>query len=69
MQRDYKAKRYIVILNFKKVGFELHTNSLKVAKRLASLKIWWYAKIHDMKAEDAEYPWSKCIYINDRRRL
>ena len=42
------------------------TNSLRIAKWLADLKIWQYAKIHDSKASDVNPPWSKCIYIRKR---
>lgn len=60
-------KRYFVLMCTDKFTFEKKTNSLKLAKWLADLKIWRYAKIHDSKASDIDPLWSKCIYINDRR--
>lgn len=60
-------KRYFVVMNSKLFGFTKKTNSLKVARWLADLKWWTYAKIHDTKADGVNPPWSKCIYINDKR--
>lgn len=62
-------KRYFVLMCTDKFAFSKETNSLKLAKWLADLKIWRYAKIHDNKTRDIDPPWSmsKCIYINDRR--
>lgn len=60
-------KRYFVLMNGKIFGFKFKTNSYKIAKWFADLKLWTYAKIHDSKADDIDPPWSKCIYINDRR--
>lgn len=60
-------KRYFVIMQGRLFGFTKKTNSLNVARWLADLNCWTYAKIHDAKADDSNPPWSKCIYINDRR--
>lgn len=60
-------KRYFVLMNGKRYGFTKQTNSLKVARWFADLKCWKYSKIHDREADGINPPWSKCIYINDRR--
>ena len=60
-------KRYFVLMNGEKYGFRICTNSLKIARWFADLKVWTYSKIHDVKAPGVDAPWSKCIYINDRR--
>ena len=60
-------KRYFVLMNGKKFGFIVRTNSLKTARWFADLRFWTYSKIHDTKAPNVNVPWSKCIYINDRR--
>ena len=60
-------KRYFVLMNGEKNGFIMRTNSLKIARWFADLKFWTYSKIHDTKAPGVDAPWSKCIYINDRR--
>lgn len=62
-----KPKRYFVLMRTEKFIFEKKTNSFKVAKWLADLKIWKYAKIHDAFASDVNPPWSKCIYIKENR--
>lgn len=60
-------KRYFVLMQTKYFGYvRVKTNSLRIAKWLADLKIWQYAKIHDSKASDVNPPWSKCIYIRKR---
>lgn len=60
-------KRYFVVMRGNIFGFTFKTNSYGFAKWLVDLKLWSYAKIHDAKASDVNPPWSKCIYINDRR--
>lgn len=60
-------KRYFVLMQTEKLRFKVTTNSFKRAVKLANLKYWKYAKIHDCKADDTNPPWSKCIYIVDRR--
>lgn len=60
-------KRYFVLMLSKRFRFRVRTNSFRIAKWLADLKLWEYAKIHDSKASDVNPPWSKCVYINDRR--
>ena len=54
-------------MNGEKYGFRVRTNSLKIARWFADLKFWTYSKIHDYKAPGVDAPWSKCVYINDRR--
>lgn len=56
-------KRYFVLMQTEHFSFRKTTNSFKVAKWLADLKCWKYAKIHDAQASDKNPPWSKCIYI------
>lgn len=48
-------KRYYVNMRTNKLMFEARCNSLKIAKWLMNLKIWRYAKIHDIENEN------KCI--------
>ena len=50
-----KIKRYYVNMRTEKFMFEIRCKSLKIAKWLMNLKIWKYAKIHDMNDEN------KCI--------
>lgn len=61
-------KQYFVLVKNRKLGFMVHTNSLKLARWLADLKIWKYAKIYDTQASDEIHYFSKCIYIKDRRK-
>lgn len=60
-------KRYFVLMQSKRFRFTKRTNSLQVARWFADLNCWAYAKIHDSEASGINPPWSKCIYINDRR--
>lgn len=60
-------KRYFVLMQTKNFYHTFRTNSFGLAKWMADLKFWKYAKIHDAKASDVNLPMSKCIYINDRR--
>ena len=62
-----KQKRYFVLMLTKNFSHVFTTNSWKLAKKLADMKIWKYAKIHDREASGANPPWSKCVYINDKR--
>ena len=50
-----KNKRYYVNMRTNKFVFEIRCRSLKTAEWLMNLKIWKYAKIHDMQNEH------KCI--------
>lgn len=59
-------KRYFVLVHTKRCIFRFTTNSLELARWIADLKMWRYAKIHDQKASDEDLPWSKCIYIRTR---
>lgn len=58
------SKRYAVLTHSKHYYLRFKTNSYRIAKWLADLNVWEYAKIHD-NSVDSYY--SKCIYINDRR--
>ena len=42
-------KRYVVYMTTKKLGFTMEVRSLRTAKRLMNLKLWKYAKIHDIE--------------------
>ena len=59
-------KRYFVLMQTKKFNHTFKTNSWRLAKWLADLKVWRYAKIHDANASDVNPPWSKCVYITKR---
>lgn len=59
-------KRYFVLMCGKRFQHTFTTNSLKLARWMADLRIWEYAKIHDAKMDDVDPPWSKCIYIKKR---
>lgn len=48
-------KKYLVIILSKGFVYRIPVRRIKVAKWIANLKIWKYAKIHDYE--------SKCIYI------
>lgn len=64
-----KEKRYMVVMRTNKHIWYHKTNSLRLAKWIADLRFWKHAKIHDKFASDVDAPWSKCIYVNDKRGL
>lgn len=47
-----KKKRYYVTMRTKKLMFRIRCKSLKSAKWLMNLKIWKYAKIHDLENDN-----------------
>ena len=60
-------KRYLVLMQTKKFLFKKETNSLKLARFLADLNIWKYAKIHDANVDKGlDVPFNTCIYVRKR---
>lgn len=57
-------KKYFVLMNTRKFGFTVETNSFRIAKWFANLKLWTYSKIHNYVNGK-----SYCIFINDKRDL
>lgn len=60
-------KRYCVWMNRGAIGVKKKTNSLRFAQMLANLKVWDYAKIHDLSTGQTSLNGKllsvgKCIY-------